>query len=104
MSPIQLLTRSVASTDEQARPGYATTPNESVEPVLQDAYDWDRIRANAGDLYFINSITDPYGCDADQGRLMFMHLGGTQIVRSDGHFGDHDQRYDTFELVDRLIR
>lgn len=83
--------------------GYATTPNDSDEPVLQDAYDWDRIRANGGDLYFINSITDPYGCDATQGRLMFENLGGTQIVRDDGHFGDYNQPYDTFELVDRLI-
>ncbi|GAA5202731.1 RBBP9/YdeN family alpha/beta hydrolase [Microbacterium jejuense] len=83
--------------------GYATKPNDSDEPVLQGVYDWDRIRANAGDLYLINSITDPYGCDAEQGRLMFEHLGGTQIVRDEGHFGDYDQRYDTFELVDRLI-
>ncbi|MFE6735756.1 hypothetical protein [Microbacterium sp. NPDC057650] len=71
--------------------------------MLQESYDWDRIRANAGDLYFINSVTDPYGCDASQGRLMFDRLGGTQIVRDEGHFGDYDQRYDTFELVDRLI-
>ncbi|MFE6996414.1 RBBP9/YdeN family alpha/beta hydrolase [Microbacterium sp. NPDC057659] len=83
--------------------GYATRVNDSEEPVLQEFYDWDRIRANAGDLYFINSVTDPYGCDASQGRLMFDHLGGTQIVRDEGHFGDYDQRYDTFELVDRLI-
>lgn len=83
--------------------GYATTPNHSDEPVLQDAYDWDRIRANGGDLYFINSITDPYGCDATQGRLMLDNLGGTQIVRDEGHFGDYNQPYDTFELVDRLI-
>ena len=83
--------------------GYATTPNDSDEPVLQDAYDWDRIRANGGDMNFINSITDPYGCDATQGRLMFEHLGGTQIVRDEGHFGDYDQPYDTFELLDRLI-
>jgi hypothetical protein len=31
------------------------------------------------------------------------HLGGTQIVRNDGHFGDYDQPYDTFPLLDRLI-
>ena len=67
--------------------GYATTPSDSDEPVLQDAYDWDRIRANGGDMYFINSITDPYGCDATQGRLMFEHLGGTQIVRDEGPKG-----------------
>ncbi|KHK97150.1 alpha/beta hydrolase [Microbacterium mangrovi] len=83
--------------------GYATRVNESEEPVLQEAYDWDRIRANAGDLYFINSVTDPYGCDANQGRFMFDRLGGTQIIRDEGHFGDYDQPYDTFELVDRLI-
>ena len=83
--------------------GYATRPNDSEEPVLQEAYDWDRIRANGGDMYFINSITDPYGCDATQGRLMFENLGGTQIVRYEGHFGDYNQPYDTFELLDRLI-
>jgi hypothetical protein len=46
---------------------------------------------------------DPYGCDERQGRTMFEHLGGTQIVRDDGHFGDYDQPYETFGLVDRLI-
>jgi predicted alpha/beta hydrolase family esterase len=84
--------------------GYATRVNESEEPVLQDAYDWDRIRAHGGDLYFINSVVDPYGCDAHQGRLMLDRLGGTQIVRNDGHFGDYDQTYDTFELLNRLVR
>ncbi|MGF6823646.1 putative alpha/beta hydrolase family esterase [Microbacterium sp. ZKA21] len=84
--------------------GYATRVNESDEPVLQDSYDWDRIRSNAGDISFINSITAPYGCDATQGRLMFDRLGGTQIIRDDGHFGDYNQQYDTFELLDRLIR
>ena len=37
------------------------------------------------------------------GRAMFERLGGTQIVRDDGHFGDHDQPYERFELLDRLI-
>ncbi len=32
----------------------------------------------------------PYGCDAEQGRSMFDRLGGTQIIRDDGHFGDLD--------------
>jgi hypothetical protein len=34
---------------------------------------------------------------------MFDLLGGTQIIRHDGHFGDHDQPYPTFELLDKLI-
>jgi uncharacterized protein len=83
--------------------GYSTPPNESEEPVLQERYDWERIRSNGGNLYFVNSVRDPYGCDAEQGRSMFDHLGGTLIVRDEGHFGDVDDPYPTFELLDRLI-
>lgn len=84
--------------------GYCTKPNAEDEPVLQDAYDWPAIRASAGDLYFINASNDPYGCDDRQGRAMWDELGGTQIIRDDGHFGDVDQPYASFELLDRLIR
>jgi len=83
--------------------GYATLPNTSAEPVLQDTYDWAAIKAHAKDIYFVNSINDPYGCDDKQGRLMFDHLGGTQVIRDEGHFGDYNQNYPTFELIDRLI-
>jgi uncharacterized protein len=83
--------------------GYHTQPNTRDEPVLQDAYDWTAIKAHVRDLYLINSRDDPYGCDDRQGRAMFERLGGTQIIRDDGHFGDHDQPYDTFPLLDRLI-
>jgi hypothetical protein len=72
--------------------GYSTPPNASDEPVLQEGYDWDAIRSHVRDLYFVNSVIDPYGCDAAQGRAMFDRLGGTQIIRDDG-----------FELLDRLI-
>ncbi|MBU2665924.1 alpha/beta hydrolase [Actinoplanes bogorensis] len=84
--------------------GYCTRPNDSDEPVLQDTYDWEAIRAHCGELIFINSRQDPYGCDEHQGRAMFDRLGGTQIVRDDGHFGDWNQVYDEFPLLDRLIR
>ena len=83
--------------------GYATPPNDADEPVLQDAYDWDRIRAHAGDLVFVNSVRDPYGCDVTQGRALLDRLGGTLVVRDDGHFGDWDQPYDTFPLLERLV-
>ncbi|GAB2588741.1 hypothetical protein Aab01nite_42620 [Paractinoplanes abujensis] len=83
--------------------GYCTPPNDSDEPVLQPAYDWDAIRRNVRDVCFINSRLDPYGCDEHQGRAMFERLGGTQIVRDDGHFGDYNQVYDEFPLVDKLI-
>ena len=84
--------------------GYCTQPNTEDEPVLQDSYDWASIRDSAGDLYFINSRDDPYGCDDAQGRAMFEQLGGTLVIRDDGHFGDVDQPYASFELLDRLIR
>ncbi|HEY3752148.1 MAG TPA: alpha/beta hydrolase [Pseudonocardiaceae bacterium] len=83
--------------------GYSTQPNTSDEPVLQADYDWAAIKAHVRDLYFINSVVDPYGCDDKQGRAMFDRLGGTQIVRDDGHFGDYGQPFDTFELLDKLI-
>jgi uncharacterized protein len=59
-------------------------------------------RQNFADLSFINSLGDPYGCDADQGRRMFEQLGGTQIMRGEGHFGDVGDPHPTFELLDRL--
>jgi predicted alpha/beta hydrolase family esterase len=83
--------------------GYCTQPNTEDEPVLQATYDWAAIRAHARDLYFVNSRHDPYGCDDGQGRAMFERLGGTQIIGDDGHFGDYDQPFPTFELLDKLI-
>jgi serine hydrolase len=83
--------------------GYCTRPNASDEPVLQADYDWAAIKAHVRDLCFINSVHDPYGCDDAQGRSMFERLGGTQVIRDDGHFGDHGQPYDTFDLLARLI-
>jgi hypothetical protein len=59
----------------------------SGEPVLQTSH----------------SRHDPYGCDDKQGRAMFERLGGTQIVRADGHFDTGDQQHESFELLDQLI-
>ena len=80
--------------------GYCTQVGPDPEPVLQASYDWAAIRSHVRDVYFINSRNDPYGCDDTQGRAMFEQLGGTQIVRDDGHFGDHVQPSSTFELLD----
>jgi predicted alpha/beta hydrolase family esterase len=79
--------------------GYSTPPSaDEDEPVLQAQYDWDRIRSRVRDIYFVNSVQDPYGCDDRQGRALFDRLGGTQIIRPEGHFETA-----TLELVDRLI-
>jgi predicted alpha/beta hydrolase family esterase len=83
--------------------GYSTQPNTNDEPVLQDTYDWTAITAHVDDIYYINSRNDPAGCDDRQGRAMFDQTGGTHIIRNDGHFGDENQPYPTFDLIDRLI-
>ena len=79
--------------------------NEERDPILQDTYNWKTIKQNVKDIYFINSTNDPWGCDDKQGRIMFDHLGGTQIIRSEGHFGSgtYNQPYPTFELLNQLI-
>ncbi|MEU4386914.1 alpha/beta fold hydrolase [Promicromonospora sp. NPDC023805] len=78
--------------------GYSTPPNDNAEPVLQDSYGWAAIRSHVRELVFLNSVEDEFGCDADQGRAMFDRLGGTLVVRDDGHFTS-----ETLEIVDRLI-
>jgi predicted alpha/beta hydrolase family esterase len=83
--------------------GYCTPPNEHAEPVLQESYDWARIRERAHDFVFVNSVFDPYGCDAAQGRVLLDRLGGTQVVRPLGHFGDADDPCEEFPLLERLI-
>lgn len=83
--------------------GYATRPNTSEESILQPVYDWNKIKSNVREAYFINSINDPYGCDDKQGRAMFEKIGGTQIVLNEGHFGSENQEYPTFELLNKLI-
>jgi predicted alpha/beta hydrolase family esterase len=78
--------------------GYSTLPNDGPEPVLQNSYDWAAVQSHVRELVFVNSVTDEFGCDAEQGRAMFDRLGGTLVVRDDGHFTG-----DTPEIVDRLI-
>ncbi len=86
--------------------GYCEHPDDQIkDPILQPAYDWPKIKQNAGDIFFINSVEDPWNCNAEQGRTMFNHLGGTQIIRNEGHFGSDkfNQSYRTFPLVKALI-
>ena len=78
--------------------GYSTPPNTEDEPVLLESYDWEAIRAHARDIYFLNSVEDEFGCDADQGRAMFDRLGGTLIVRNEGHFLS-----ESLPIVDKLV-
>lgn len=83
--------------------GYSTLPNESEEPVLQESYDWEKIRSHVKDIYFINSTNDPYGCDEKKGQEMFEKIGGTLIVKNEGHFGSEFEDLKEFEFLNKLI-
>jgi len=78
---------------------------EEKDPILQDSYDWDKIKQHVKEIMFINSVNDPWGCDDKQGRFMFDKLGGTQIICNEGHFGSttYNQLYKEFPLIESLI-
>lgn len=80
-------------------------PGEEKDPILQDSYDWQKINKCSEDFVFINSVNDPWGCDDKQGRMLFDNLGGTQIIRNEGHFGSESQDlpYTEFPLVRDII-
>ena len=44
------------------------------------------IKKNSNEFYIFNSFNDPFNCNEKQGRSLFDHLGGTLILRNDGHF------------------
>ena len=84
-------------------PGALARMAVDAETVLRESYDWDRIAAHVDDLVLINSVTDPYGCDWRQGMAIRDRVGGTLVIRDEGHFVDWDQEFDEFPLLDRLI-
>lgn len=86
--------------------GFSTQLSHGKSQILQEEYDWEKIKANAKNFVFINSVNDPWGCDDKQGKNMFDHLGGTMITfEKEGHMGSDkfDQPYKEFPLVRTLI-
>ena len=76
------------------------------ESILQEKYDWDRIKQNVTELIFINSDNDPWGCDDKEGFYMFQHLGGTLIIKhGEGHMGStkFNQPYREFPFLEKLL-
>lgn len=88
--------------------GYARPKGEykESEAILQDDYDWHKIRKNTRDIFFLNSDKDPWGCNDIEGRYMFDKLGGTlMILHGEGHMGSetYNQHYETFPFLIKLI-
>lgn len=74
--------------------------------ILQDSYNWEKIKKNVKDIIFINSSDDPWGCNDKEGLNLFQHLGGTLIIREgEGHMGSNSfhQPYTTFPLLEKLL-
>lgn len=88
--------------------GYARPKgsNPIPEAILQETYDWKKIKQNVVDIIFINSDDDPWGCDDKEGRYLFDHLGGTLIIKhGEGHMGSDtfNQPYKEFSLLEQLL-
>ena len=86
--------------------GLIEVAKEEPEPILQQSYDWEKIKKHCQHFDFINSDNDPWGCDDTQGRKMFNALGGNLIIRhGEGHMGSDkfNQPYKKFPLVLKLI-
>lgn len=87
--------------------GYiSVSPNDPTgSPILQDKYDWEKIKKNAEEFVFINSTNDPWGCNDKQGRAMFDKLGGTLVINNEGHMGSDTfkQPYKEFPFLLNLI-
>lgn len=73
--------------------------------MIQNRYDWEKIKRNVRELYFINSVNDPWGCNDVEGRWMFDRLGGTLIINHEGHMGSDTfkQPYKEFPLLVKLL-
>lgn len=85
--------------------GYARRIDRE-EPILQNEYNWEKIKGNVEDIIFINSDNDPWGCNDVEGRYMLDNLGGTLIIKKgEGHMGSDkfNQPYKEFPFLIKLI-
>lgn len=89
--------------------GYARpkSDNPKPEPILQDTYNWEKIGNNAGDLIFINSDNDPWGCNDIEGRYMLDQIGTGKLIimKGEGHMGSDTfkQPYKEFPFLIKLV-
>lgn len=86
--------------------GYAKALRKNAESENSiDDFNWSIVKDRAEDFIFLNSDNDPWGCDDKQGRIFFDNLGGTQIVKHEGHMGTmtYNQPYKELPIVEKLI-
>lgn len=82
------------------------TPWEG-NPILQEEYNWKKIRNNARHFITINSKNDPWWCDDTQGQKIFDNVWWDLIIREgEWHMGSikFNQPYREFPLLLSLIQ
>lgn len=80
------------------------------DPIVKDLYDWEKIKSNVDEIFFINSDNDPYGHDDEDGRMMLDLAKNDHVIqiviKGQGHMGtdEYNQPYKEFPLLLRLIK
>jgi predicted alpha/beta hydrolase family esterase len=89
--------------------GYArmleTVKEPFIKKIVQETYNWVKIKNNVQDFIFVNSENDPWGCNDKEGKYMQEHLGGKLIINKEGHMGSRrfNQSYVQFPLIEQLL-
>ncbi len=77
------------------------------ELILQDTYNWEKIRNNVEDLILLNSDNDPWGCTDIEGRYILDNIGKGKLIvmKGEGHMGSdtYSQPYREFPFLLKLI-
>lgn len=75
--------------------------------MLQQSYDWQRIKSSTKEIYLLNSDNDPWGCDDKQARRVARQLEvPLRVMFGQGHMGSNKfrQPYREFPLVKQLLK
>ena len=89
--------------------GYARPVAPKYEPqkILQDNYNWEKIKNNVAEIIFINSDNDQWGCTDIEGRFMLDSVGKGKLIvmKGEAHMGSDrfKQPYKEFPLIMKLI-
>lgn len=76
------------------------------DAILQDTYNWEKIKKHCKEFIYLNSDNDPWGCDVGEGTYMQTNLGGKLIVmEGEGHMGSDTfkQPYKEFPFLLELV-
>jgi predicted alpha/beta hydrolase family esterase len=87
--------------------GFVDDIGGDAKNIIQDNYNWKKIKNNCDKFFFLNSDNDPWGCNDKQGKKMQENLGGKYILmKGQGHMGSDtfNQPYKEFPLIIDLVK